>query len=113
MSHPRSIYGRTKFSTIASPTLRHANGTAKLVPQSYKVWWTPTTYAAWRYIPSTAIVATDDLAAPHASRLLKAAMDSSPSMVNTVEIVEGGHSPMLSHAEWLVGVLKKRQWESE
>ena len=70
------------------------------------MWWTPTTYAAWRYIPSTAIVATDDLAAPHASRLLKAAMDSSPSMINTVEIVEGGHSPMLSHAEWLVGVLR-------
>jgi pimeloyl-ACP methyl ester carboxylesterase len=82
--------------------------TSQLLPQSIGVYWSRTTYAAWRYIPSTYVLCGNDraMSMPYAEIVLHAARTSGPNMIDRVEKCESaGHFVMLSQTEWFVSVL--------
>ncbi|RDH30325.1 Alpha/beta hydrolase fold-1 [Aspergillus welwitschiae] len=71
---------------------------SRLIPQSHLVQTTPTTRAAYEYLPSTYLICEGDQAAPVAfqggfAKLARAEIDR----------CSAGHSPMLSQPEMLVG----------
>ena len=78
-----------------------------LKPQSIGVFWSVTTTAAWRYIPSAYVLCKNDRAFPKqlAEILLKGAKSMGPNMVDIVEECESGHFPMLSKPDWVVDFL--------
>ncbi|KAF4629299.1 hypothetical protein G7Y89_g8851 [Cudoniella acicularis] len=84
-----------------------------LRPQSIGCWWSKTTYAAWRYIPTTYVVCTED--APTtvmaAEYLVSTAQASEPNMVDTVIRRAVGHSPFFSQPEWTAGMLREAAGE--
>ncbi|KAF8865736.1 alpha/beta-hydrolase [Acephala macrosclerotiorum] len=87
---------------------------SQLLPQSIGVFWSKTTYAAWRYIPSTYVLCGKDqsITLPYAEMILKAARDSKPNAIDTVEKCEdAGHSVMLSQPEWTATMLRKAAGE--
>jgi hypothetical protein len=87
---------------------------SQLQPQSVGVFWSKTTYAAWRYIPTTYVLCGQDqfLTLPYAEMILKAAGDSKPNMIDTVEKCEpAGHSVMLSQVSWTANMLRRAAGE--
>ncbi|KAL2827446.1 Alpha/beta hydrolase fold-1 [Aspergillus pseudoustus] len=70
---------------------------SRLIPQSYKVQSTPTTRAAYLYIPSTYLVCENDQAVPAEYQRMFAALAGAE-----VDTWNTGHSPMLSHTDMLV-----------
>jgi hypothetical protein len=88
--------------------------TAQLLPQSIGVYWSKTTYAAWRYIPSTYVLCGRDqtLTLPYAEVVLAAAQGNRPNMIEVVEkCEEGGHCIMLSQVKWTVEMLRRAAGE--
>lgn len=88
--------------------------TAQLVPQSIGVYWSKTTYAAWRYIPSTYVLSGQDqtVTLPYAEVVLAAAQASRPNMIDKVErCEEGGHCIMLSKVHWTCEMLRRAAGE--
>ncbi|CAG8958363.1 hypothetical protein HYFRA_00011040 [Hymenoscyphus fraxineus] len=72
--------------------------TSRLIPQSYAVQKTKLTRAAWKYIPSTYLIGTNDQAVP------KEYQEGFAKMAGAEVVKESvGHSAMLSHLEVLVG----------
>ncbi|EUC44144.1 hypothetical protein COCMIDRAFT_27452 [Bipolaris oryzae ATCC 44560] len=78
---------------------------AGLRTQGIASFTTPTTYAAWKYIPSCYLLCQDDLALPPAvqEEMVKAAEEAGAIM--HVTRIKSGHSPFLSRvdetAEWI------------
>jgi hypothetical protein len=75
---------------------------SQLLPQSLGVYWSQTTYAAWRYIPTTYVLCGRDQAItlPYGEMILKAAQDSKPNMIDFVERCDvAGHCVMLSQVQ--------------
>jgi len=75
---------------------------SQLLPQSLGVYWSQTTYAAWRYIPTTYVLCGRDQAItlPYGEMILKAAQDSKPNMIDIVERCDvAGHCVMLSQVQ--------------
>jgi pimeloyl-ACP methyl ester carboxylesterase len=77
-----------------------------LQPQSLASFWSTTTHAAWRYIPTTYILCTADvpttvLAAQH---LVDSAKASGTHRIDKVINVDAGHSPFISKPAWTAGV---------
>ncbi|ROV89595.1 hypothetical protein VMCG_09926 [Cytospora schulzeri] len=80
-----------------------------LQPQSVGAFWStvPTTFAAWRYIPSTYIICTEDrpstiLASQY---MIDGAIASGKHKIDSVIRVDTGHSPFVSRPEWTVETL--------
>ncbi|KAK3374772.1 Alpha/beta hydrolase fold-1 [Podospora didyma] len=87
-----------------------------LRPQSFGAFWSTTTYAAWRYIPTTYILCTKDkpTTVAAAQYLIASAKASGPHKIDAVLEVEAGHSPFLSQVEWTAETLiKEAARESE
>jgi hypothetical protein len=87
---------------------------SQILPQSIGVFWSKTTYAAWRYIPTTYVLCGKDqsITLPYGEMILKAAQDSKPNMIDTVERCdEGSHSVMLSQVPWTVDMLRRAAGE--
>jgi hypothetical protein len=87
---------------------------SQLLPQSIGVFWSQTTYAAWRYIPSTYVLCGWDqcITLSYAEMMLQAAQDSRPNMIDTIERCnDGGHSIMLSRVEWTTNMLRRAAGE--
>ncbi|KAL9058270.1 MAG: hypothetical protein Q9162_001869 [Coniocarpon cinnabarinum] len=84
---------------------------AKLRPQSLGPFASITTFAAWRYVPSTFVNAPEDkttFTQDLVQLVLQSAREQQPSAFDVVETCEGsGHCPMLSHPEWLADVLRR------
>jgi hypothetical protein len=88
------------------------NGTvAELVKdlqtRSFGAFWSTTTHAAWRYIPTTYVICNADkpstvLAAQY---LVDAARASGQHKIDNVVRVDAGHSPSISMPEWTAGLL--------
>ena len=81
---------------------------SKLVPQSIGVFWSKSTTAAWRYIPSTYILCDDDrsFTKPFAETLIAGAKKSGDHMLDTIEeCKDAGHFVMLSNVDWTVVAL--------
>ncbi|RAK89098.1 alpha/beta-hydrolase [Aspergillus costaricaensis CBS 115574] len=87
---------KTLYSDL--PDAEAALWESRLIPQSYLVQTTPTTRAAYEYLPSTYLICEGDQAAPATfqggfAKLARAEIDR----------CSAGHSPMLSEPEMLVG----------
>ncbi|PYH93603.1 alpha/beta-hydrolase [Aspergillus ellipticus CBS 707.79] len=87
---------RTLYSDL--PDAAAAWWESRLTPQSYLVQTTPTTRAAYEYLPSTYLICEEDQAVPvqfqeRFAELARAEIDR----------CSAGHSPMLSQPDMLVG----------
>ncbi|EUC36262.1 hypothetical protein COCVIDRAFT_41677 [Bipolaris victoriae FI3] len=84
---------------------------AGLKSQGIASFTTPTTYAAWKHIPSSYLLCQDDLALPPAAQegMVKAAEEAGAIM--HVTRIKSGHSPFLSKvvetAEWIQRVAEE------
>jgi hypothetical protein len=79
-----------------------------LRPQSFAAFWSTTTYAAWRYIPTTYILCTGDKPSTVvAAGYLVDTAKSGPNMIDNVIRHEAGHSPLISQPEWTAKTLIK------
>lgn len=85
-------------------------GASKLCHQSAGVYTSTTTYAAWRYIPSTFVIGTEDRTAitpKIVSFMIEIARKIEPTAFDVVERCDGGHCLMISRPEWLADVLRR------
>ncbi|KAI0109865.1 alpha/beta-hydrolase [Daldinia grandis] len=78
-----------------------------LRPQSFGAFWSTTTYAAWRYIPTTYILCLGDKPSTvvAARYLINTAKASGPHKIEKVVEVDAGHSPFISKPEWTAEAL--------
>ncbi|KAF2681998.1 alpha/beta-hydrolase [Lentithecium fluviatile CBS 122367] len=83
-------------------------GLAKeLQPHSFGAFWSTTTHAAWRYIPTTYIICTADMptTVTAAQYLVDSAKESGPHKIDNLIKVDAGHSPFISKPEWTASTL--------
>ena len=82
---------------------------AKLRPQSLGVFWSTTTYAAWRYIPTTYVICLKDAPTTLTAvdGLLALVRSTDNHKLDTVIRREVGHSPFISQPEWTAEMLKE------
>jgi hypothetical protein len=80
---------------------------AQLVPQSLAGNWCTSSFAAWRWIPSTYVVTLRDQKATVAAEewIVESAVESGRCAIDRVVRREVGHSPFWSQAEWMAGLL--------
>lgn len=84
------------------------------MPQSLGVYSSTTTYAAWRDIPSSFVVGEQDrtfFQPEVVDMMVKTARQAVPTALDVIEKCDGGHCLMISHAEWLAGVLRRAAGE--
>lgn len=88
---------------------------SKLLHQSLNIYTSTTSYAAWRYIPSTFVIGSNDKSSftPElANFVIDTAKKLEPTAFDVVERCDGGHCLMISHAEWLADVLRRAAGET-
>ncbi|KAK8073682.1 Alpha/beta hydrolase fold-1 [Apiospora phragmitis] len=78
-----------------------------LQAQSLGAYWCKTTFAAWRYIPTTYIICKRDVPTTVAAIhwLIDTAKASGPHKIDCVIEVDAGHSPFVSKPQWLADTL--------
>jgi hypothetical protein len=78
-----------------------------LQPHSFGAFWSTTTYAAWRYIPTTYVVCNGDKPSTvmAAQYLVDSAKASGQHKIDNVVKVDAGHSPFISMPEWTAKLL--------
>lgn len=83
---------------------------AELRPHSLAVFWSKTTYAAWRAIPTTYVICEKDSPSTVAAAnwLIDAAKSSGTHAIDQVVHHDVGHSPFISQPEWTVEMLKEQ-----
>lgn len=87
---------------------------SKLSHQSIRVYTSTTSYAAWRHIPSTYVVGTEDkttFTPEMVSSIIDNAKKLEPTAFDVVERCDGGHCLMISRPEWLASVLRRTAGE--
>jgi len=88
---------------------------SKLIPQSLGVYTSTTSHAAWRHIPSTYVIGTEDkttFSTELVDYMINNARSIEPSAFDVVEKCDGGHCLMVSRPEFLAGVLRRAAGES-
>lgn len=82
---------------------------AKLRPQSLGVFWSTTSYAAWRHIPTTYVICLKDTptTVTAVDGLLALVRSTDNHKLDTVIKREVGHSPFISQPEWTAEMLKE------
>ncbi|KAF1992983.1 alpha/beta-hydrolase [Amniculicola lignicola CBS 123094] len=83
---------------------------SKLQHQSVGVYTSTTTYAAWKFIPSTYVIGKTDKTSftPElVDYIINSARAQEPTAFDVVEECDGGHCLMISKPEWLATVLKR------
>ncbi|RDW89593.1 hypothetical protein BP6252_01625 [Coleophoma cylindrospora] len=90
--------------------------TSQLRPQSLGVYWSPISFAAWRYIPSTYVLCGQDrvVTPEYAELIVQAARTSGGECaLDRVERCESaGHCVMIGHVDWCVGMLRRAAGEA-
>lgn len=78
-----------------------------LRPQSFGSFWSTTTYAAWRNIPTTYILCMGDspTTVVAAQYLIDTAKASGPHKIDNVIKADSGHSPFISKPQWTAETL--------
>jgi pimeloyl-ACP methyl ester carboxylesterase len=78
-----------------------------LQPQSLGAFWSTTTHAAWRVIPTTYILCTADVPTTvvAAQYLVDSAKGSGSHKIDKLIKIDTGHSPFLSRPEWTAATL--------
>ena len=86
----------------------------ELRPQSLGVYWSMTSYAAWKHVPTTYVICEND--APStvvaAGHLLSSAQATEGNKIDSVVDRKVGHSPFLSQPEWTVSMLREAAGEN-
>ncbi|KAL8651748.1 MAG: hypothetical protein Q9210_003079 [Variospora velana] len=84
-----------------------------LRPQSLGVYWSTTSYAAWKRIPTTYIICEDDTPSTVAAAgyLVSSAQAAEGSKIDKVLRHKVGHSPFLSQPEWTAQMLMEEAGE--
>ncbi|CAP71581.1 uncharacterized protein PODANS_6_670 [Podospora anserina S mat+] len=79
----------------------------ELRPQSFGAFWSITTHAAWRHVPTTYILTTGDrpTTVVAAQYLVDSAKASGQHRIDNVIKVDTGHSPFISRPEWTAKTL--------
>ncbi|KAK4681159.1 hypothetical protein QC764_0006130 [Podospora pseudoanserina] len=79
----------------------------ELRPQSLGAFWSTTTHAAWRYVPTTYILTMGDrpTTVAAAQYLIESAKASGPYKIDIVIKVDIGYSPFISRPEWTAHTL--------
>lgn len=83
---------------------------SQLQHQSLGVYSSTSTYASWRYIPSTFVIGSQDKTAftmEVVDMMIRTAKEIQPSAFDVVERCDGGHCLMISRPVWLAGVLRR------
>ena len=78
---------------------------AKTRPHSLGIFWSRSTRAAWRYIPTTFLICKNDRFNHYADDQLAMAKATDDSLLDTIEECDAGHFPELSHVDWTVKAL--------
>lgn len=87
---------------------------SKLKHQSEGVYITPVTYAAWRYIPSTYVIGTEDKSSVSREVVDYMINQDQPNAIDSVETCEGGgHCLMISRPDWLASALRRAAGEKD
>jgi len=78
-----------------------------LRPQSFGAFWSTTTYAAWRHIPTTYILCMGDKPSTvvAAQYLVDSAKASGPHKIDNLIKADSGHSPFISKPRWTAEAL--------
>ena len=87
---------------------------SELTHQSLGVYSSSQTYAAWRYIPSTYVIGSQDqttFTPEVVEMIINEAKRQEPSAFDTIETCDGGHCLMLSRPQWLADVLRRAAGE--
>lgn len=79
----------------------------ELQPQSFGAFWSTTTHAAWRVIPTTYVLCTADVPTTVAAAqyLVDSAKASGSHKIDNLIKVDTGHSPFISRPEWTATTL--------
>ncbi|KAH7380272.1 Alpha/beta hydrolase fold-1 [Phaeosphaeria sp. MPI-PUGE-AT-0046c] len=79
----------------------------ELQPQSFGAFWSTTTHAAWRVIPTTYVLCTADVPTTVAAAqyLVESAKASGPHKIDNLIKVDTGHSPFISRPGWTATTL--------
>ena len=79
----------------------------ELQPQSLGAFWSTTTHAAWRHIPTTYILCTADVPTTVAATqyLVDSAKASGSHRIDNLIKIDTGHSPFISKPEWTANTL--------
>ncbi|KAK4948622.1 hypothetical protein LTR10_012626 [Elasticomyces elasticus] len=82
---------------------------ATVKPCSLGPFWTTTTYAGWRYIPSTFMLTSRDKVFPAevAQQQIDFAKAQNLTGLENVEKIDSGHFPMLSQPQEVADLLRK------
>jgi len=85
----------------------------ELRPQSLGVFWSTTSFAAWKHIPTTYVICEDDTPSTvvAAGYLLSSVQAMEGNKIDTVVKRKVGHSPFLSQPEWTVNMLREAAGE--
>jgi len=80
---------------------------AGLVPQSLAPGWCASTYAAWRWMPTTYVVTRGDTEEMVAAQewIVKSAVENVPNAIDKVVRRDVGHCPFWSQTEWTAALL--------
>ncbi|KAK4500224.1 hypothetical protein PRZ48_008411 [Zasmidium cellare] len=98
------------YNDLPDPEAQH--WTSLLRHQSEGVYTTPVTHAAWRHIPSTYLIGTEDKSSITRELVDYMIGQEAPNAIDTVETCEGGgHCFMIGRAEWLAGALRRAAGE--
>lgn len=78
-----------------------------LKPQSLRAFWSTTTHAAWRHIPTTYVLCMKDKPSTvvAAQYLVESARTSGTHKIDNIIKADAGHSPFISVPEWTAGML--------
>jgi pimeloyl-ACP methyl ester carboxylesterase len=78
------------------------------------VYWSKSTYAAWKHIPTTFVRCEEDRVLPMAyvDMMLEQVKASTPTGLDNIESIKSGHFPFLSKVEEVVAILKKAAGEN-
>lgn len=86
----------------------------ELRPQSLGVFWSTTSYAAWKHVPTTYVICENDTPSTvvAAGYLLSSAQATEGNKIDSVVKRKVGHSPFLSQPEWTVSMLREAAGEN-
>ena len=79
----------------------------ELQPQSFVAFWSTTTHAAWRHIPTTYILCTSGVPATIAAAqyLVDSAKASGLHRIDNLIKIDTGYSPFISKPKWTANTL--------
>jgi len=87
---------------------------SQLLPHSLGAYFGVTSYAAWKHIPSTFLIGTQDqitLSVSVLEGMIVGAQMMEQTAFDIIERCDGGHCIMIGHPEWTVSAIRRAAGE--